>query len=308
MSLACHIRHIGQLERLSEVPVHLMTFYATDGSEKAPRGTCASIGPCTRIYVGDEFCVARMPSLAALKRFAESASAMGLSLTLLTPVMTDVDIPRIVPLFDYLNACHPGAEVVFNDWGVMGLLRSGHPALTLAAGRLLNKGFKDPRLKPGATAIEDDKAGPDELLNGSTFDGRWIQDHLVALGIQRCEQDLLPFKSDPTLKTSDLETAIYFPFGYITSGRTCWIASFDQPANEQFIPPARCSRPCRHATLELKSDRFSFRIFQSGNTIFYLYPQKDLDRLLQTAAKNGTRLIYQELGQGLGQGFGVDEP
>jgi hypothetical protein len=190
----------------------------------------------------------------------------------------------------------------------MGVLKSNFPALKLSAGRLLNKGFKDPRLQPGTSTVADAQAGTNALLNGSTFHGRWIQAHLAALDIQRCDKDLLPYASAPSTKDSILKTAIYFPFGYITAGRTCWIASFDQPAGEQFIPPARCSRPCRHGMLELKSEKFSFRIFQSGNAIFYLYPQQVLDRLLQTAGEDGTRLVYQdfgqELGQGLGQGFG----
>lgn len=101
------------------------------------------------------------------------------------------------------------------------------------------------------------------------------------------------------MNDSLLETAVDFPFGYITTGRTCWIASFEQPAVEQFIPAARCSRPCRHGMLELKSEKFSFRIFQSGNTIFYIYPWQALDRLIETKAKEGDRLIYQ--------GFGFDE-
>jgi hypothetical protein len=298
MNLACHIRHIRQLDRLAAVPTHLMTFYAADGSEQAPQEADHSIGPCTRIYVGDEFCVARMPSLPGLQRFAESASATGVALSLLTPVMTDADIPRIAPLFNYLNECHPGAEVVFNDWGVMGWLRSDYPALTLSAGRVLNKGFKDPRLKPAPASAEDAQGRPDALLNWSTFDGRWIQEHLLALEIDRFEQDLLPFQTNAHHRDTAFQTAIYFPFGYVTSGRTCWIASFDQPAKEQFIPPARCSRPCNLSMLELKSDKFGLRIFQSGNTIFYLYPRQRLDHLLQTARQNGTRLIYQ--------GFGVD--
>ena len=299
MSLACHISHIEQLERLAAVLDHLMTFYGASGAEPMHQGGIASLGPCACIYVGDEFCVARMPSLLTLKRFAESASAMGLSLTLLTPVMTDLDIPRILPLFDYLNECHPGMEVVFNDWGVMGLLKSEYPALKLSAGRVLNKGFKDPRFRPTPSMVEDAPDCPDPLLNGSTFDGKWIQDHLLALDIERCEQDLLPYRTTVWECDNALETSIYFPFGYITSGRTCWMASFDQPAKDQFIPPDRCSRPCRHGLLELKSDQFGFRIFQSGNTIFYLYPQLALDRLLQSAGENDTRLIYQ--------GFGFDE-
>jgi len=213
--------------------------------------------------------------------------------------MTDADIPRFIPLFTYLNACASDVEVVFNDWGVMGLLKSDYPALKLSAGRALNKGFKDPRLKPKPSSAEQHQDIPNELLDWSTFDGLWIQDHLLALGINRCEQDLLPYQTKDTLKNNGFKTAIYFPFGYITSGRSCWMASFDQPSAQQFIPPARCSRPCSRLTLELKSDKFGFRIFQSGNTIFYLYPRQKLEHLLQADRSEGTRMIYQ--------GFGFDE-
>jgi hypothetical protein len=298
MNLACHIRHIRQLDRLATVQAHLMTFYAADGSETAPRKTDAFIGPCTRIYVGDEFCVARMPSLPALKRFAESAATLNLALSVLTPVMSDADIARLAPLFAYLNACHPGVEVVFNDWGVMGWLRSAYPALTLSAGRVLNRGFKDPRLKPPPSTHADARGGSDALLNWSTFDGRWIREYFSELAIERCEKDLMPFNASASGGDVALDTAIYFPFGYVTSGRTCWVASFDQPAEEQFIPPAHCSRPCQDSLLELKSDAFGLRIFQSGNTIFYLYPPQRLEHLLKVARDDGTRLIYQ--------GFGFD--
>ena len=298
MSLACHIRHLRQLERLAEVPEHLMSFYATDAPGPTTRRPEALMEPCTRIYVGDEFCAARMPSLPVLKKLAEAASAMEIALTLLTPVMTDADIPGVTPLFAYLNECWPGAEVVFNDWGVMGWLTSDYPALKLSAGRVLNKGFKDPRLKPDPANAEEDRDGPDALLDWSTFDGQWIQDHLQALDISRWEKDLLPYQATDAWRSNGFQTTIYFPFGYVTSGRTCWIASFDQPPGKQFIPPDRCSRPCHQAMLELKSDAFAFRIFQSGNTIFYLYPRQRLDRLLQMVPEQGARLVYQ--------GFGID--
>ena len=298
MRIACHIRHHRQLERLEEIPDHLMTFYASDASQPAPRRNGVPLGPCTRLYVGDEFCVARMPALPSLQRISEAALSMGVALTLLTPVMTDREISRIAPLFDYLKECHPQAEVVFNEWGVMGWLQSDYPALRLSAGRVLNKGFKDPRLKPDPAGTQESRARPDALLDGSTFDGRWIQDHLQARDISRWEKDLLPYQTIGAWENNGFQTSIYFPFGYVTSGRTCWVASFDQPPEKHFLPPDRCSRPCRQGMLELKSEAFDFRIFQSGNTIFYLYPLQRLDRLLQTASAQDTRLVYQ--------GFGID--
>ena len=296
MELACHIRHPNQLDRLVEVPEHLKLFYPPDGLEVSPRWPPSLSTACTRIYVGDEFCIARMPSLSELKRFGGMTFKMGHDLTLLTPVMTDKDIEGASPLFGYLNQNLPGSEVVFNDWGVMAYLSAHCSALKLSAGRVLNKGFKDPRLKPSPPHRDNADARFDALLNWSTYDGPWIRDQLSAMDIGRCEQDLLPYRTNSAVGSDELETSIYFPFGYVTSGRICWTASFDQPAGKRFMPIGRCSRPCGEFMLELKSTQFVFRIFQSGNTIFYLYPTGRLGSLLQTAATNGLRLVYQGFG------------
>jgi hypothetical protein len=298
MNLACHIRSLNQLDRLANVQEHLKLFYPLDGTESAISRPEYTNTACTRIYVGDEFCVARMPSLAELKRIGRTVVEKKRHLTLLTPVMADEDLEGVAPLFRYLNECHTGAEIVFNDWGVMVYLATECPALTLSAGRVLNKGFKDPRLKP-APGDHGNKSA-DGLLNWSTFDGPWIRDKLLDMDINRCEQDLLPYQTAPAVAGDRLETSIYFPFGYVTSGRICWTASFDQAAGKRFMPPGRCSRPCGDFMLELKNTDFRFRLFQSGNTIFYLYPPDRLTRLLQTARSSGQRLVYQ--------GFGFEAP
>ena len=295
MELACHIRHINQLDRLVDIPAHLMMFYP-EGPERAPGWPRSLTTACTRIYVGDEFCVARMPTLPELKRFGEMTLKMGHDLTLLTPVMTDKEIEGASPLFGYLNENLPGTEVVFNDWGVMAYLSAHSSSLKLSAGRILNKGFKDPRLKPPPPLENNIDTSADALLNWSTFDGPWIRDQLLVMDIGRCEQDLLPYRTNPAVGGDELETSVYFPFGYVTSGRICWTASFAQPVGKRFMPLDRCSRPCGEFMLELKSTQFAFRIFQSGNTIFYLYPTDRLGGLLQTASTNGLRLVYQGFG------------
>ncbi len=302
MELACHIRNISQLDRLADIPEHLMMFYPPDGGKVAPCWPRSLTTSCTRIYIGDEFCVARMPSLPELKRIGEMTLKTGHGLTLLTPVMADKDIEGASSLFGYLNENHPGTEVVFNDWGVMAYLSTTCSSLALSAGRVLNKGFKDPRLKPPPPLEDNSDTSADALLNWSTFDGRWIRDQLLAMDIGRCEQDLLPYQKNPAAggDEDELAKSIYFPFGYVTSGRICWTASFDQPAGKRFMPIGRCSRPCGDFMLELKSTAFSFRIFQSGNTIFFLYPAGRLDSLLQTTGTQRLRLVYQ--------GFGFETP
>jgi hypothetical protein len=76
-----------------------------------------------RIYVGDEFCPTRLPDPQELNRFCGFAEQKNLSLTLLTPVLTDQGIEHCTPLFDGLNQWNPKAEVVVNDLGVLFFLK-----------------------------------------------------------------------------------------------------------------------------------------------------------------------------------------
>lgn len=296
MELACHIRHPNQLAHLAEMPKQLKQFYPPDDTGALPSSIRSLSTACTRIYVGDEFCVARLPSLSQLKQFGETALKAEHELTLLTPVMTDMQIEHAAALFNYLDEKLPGTEVVFNDWGVMAYVAATFSSLKLSAGRILNRGFKDPRLKTPTGPADRIDTHLTALLNGSTFDGPWIRDQLSALHIGRCEQDLFPYRTHPVTGGDGLETSIYFPFGYVTSGRICWMATFGQPADNHFTPPDHCSRPCAGTLLELNSPQFVFRIFQSGNTIFYLYPPDRLDSLLATANTQGLRLVYQGFG------------
>ena len=296
MELACHIRNLNQLDRLAKVAEHLKTFYPPDGPGPEPCWPQSLTTACNRIYVGDEFCVARMPTLLELQRLWAMTVKTGHDLTLLTPVMTDKNIEAVAPLFGYLDENLPATEVVFNDWGVMAYVSRHFSSLKLSAGRLLNKGFKDPRLKPPPPLEDYAHPSHDMLLNWSTYDGPWIREQLLTMNIDRCEQDLLPYRTDPAVGGDGLAVSVYFPFGYVTSGRICWTASFDQPAGKRFMPTDRCSRPCGELMLELKSTQFAFRIFQSGNTIFFLYPGDRLESLLQTPGTRGLRLVYQGFG------------
>ncbi|MCP4691434.1 MAG: hypothetical protein GY859_25545, partial [Desulfobacterales bacterium] len=191
-----------------------------------------------RIYVGDEFCSCRMPGLKELETFERFAAEKELPITLLTPPLTDEGLERICPLFEHLSNNHPDAEVVVNDWGALYYLKNHHPSLALSAGRLLNKGYKDPRLKqpeePGQRAGETDA-----LLSTGAFDHGPIQEKMAEFGVVRCERDLPPYQSAPANKTLPFKTSCYFPFGQVTSGRICWMAAFNQPPEKRYIPPRR---------------------------------------------------------------------
>jgi hypothetical protein len=124
MEWSLHIAGASELDREPAVPAELERL----------------LGPVrfTRIAYGTEFCEHLLPSPDALRRVV----ATGRRLTFLTPYMSDEGIAQLRGLLPLLQ----DAEVVFNDWGVLRLLRKEFPHLTPVQGRLLNKSLRDPRV------------------------------------------------------------------------------------------------------------------------------------------------------------------
>ena len=153
MELAIHIRQPGHLDQLDRIPNQVCDLYAD--LEPEVRDWVRSIPEqVQRVYAGDEFCVHRMPEPEVLEGISRSARSKGWPITLLTPPVTDEGLERCSRLFRFLEQAAPGTEVVVNDWGLLCLLKDNYPSLPAAAGRLLNKGFKDPRLADPDGAAE----------------------------------------------------------------------------------------------------------------------------------------------------------
>jgi len=243
-----------------------------------------------RIYVGDEFCLTRMPDIKGIAEFILFADKKDLALTLLTPVLTDQGIEHCTALFDRLYQWDSTTEVVVNDLGVLFFLKKNYPGFHLSMGRLFNKGFKDPRLGNEDRKASGLMAG---LLNDCSFNHENIQVLAQSLGVQGFEQDLLPYADPAGVGTSRLKTAVYLPFGYVTTGRACFTAGLNQTSDTRFRLNGRCSLPCATHSLELKSPDLAFKLFQNGNTIFYLYTLSMIRTLLEKAQQQKIRLVYQ---------------
>jgi hypothetical protein len=102
-------------------------------------------GPVVALYFGSEFCEDRLPDLVEAKAFCAVAREGGLEPTLLTPLVTPEGLRVVSRLIAGLTANDWQPAVVFNDWGVLGLLRDRHPSLPRRAGRLMNRSLRDPR-------------------------------------------------------------------------------------------------------------------------------------------------------------------
>ena len=296
MGISLHIRRAGQVHSAPSVREHVESLYKRlSGCSEDGIGLDPSIEEDPEIdrwYIGDEFCAGRLPSADQTAAFVRLAGEAGTALTLLTPILTDDQIDGLVPLFERLSGAAIPAEVTVNDWGVLFFLKERFPRLALALGRLLNKGFKDPRLGPPETVISE--AGNDRaFLEHATFDQPRFREKAAALGVQRLERDLMPYDRRSAFEDGPQAVSVYFPFGYVTTGRVCWPSTFAPGREEDFRPRRNCARICEGRPLVLRHPDAAFPIRQNGNTIFYLYPQDTLAALFRSAREGRLRLVYQ---------------
>jgi hypothetical protein len=245
-----------------------------------------------RLYVGDEFCPHRLPGREELLALCRWAQHYHLAVTLLTPFMTDGELQRCLPLVELINHEHPECDVVVNDWGGLRAFRDQFPDVRLSAGRVFNKAFKDPRgMRPMERSASS--VGMDEVWRYSAFGQPEFRRLARDFGVTRLERDLLPYETNVESDSPGFATSIYFPWGYVTTGRVCWISSFGGKARDRYVPLRTCSKPCQDFSLSLTHESCDLELVQCGNTVYYLYSHAMLQGLMVAAASSSVRLVYQ---------------
>ena len=291
MELAVHLReNIYEIQDFSiQNSLHACFRYFSNNTLSILNNKISSLG---RVYIGDEFCFNRLPNTHYIDNILNFIHKENIGLSFLTPILSDLNLNTLSSNLDYLYKYNPDTEIVINDWGLLFFLKENYPSFNLALGRLLDKGFKDPRLK----SLDYDL--PDEiynLLNSSTFDDPSFQYFVSSLGVNRLESDIFPYKDHLISSNLNLNISIYFPFTYITSGRNCLLSLNDANPKEYFVPIYRCSQPCKQFSINLFHNSFAFPVFQYGNTIFFKLNDALLSNLFSLAEQYNLRLVYQGL-------------
>ncbi|MCM2268249.1 MAG: hypothetical protein NDI60_10810 [Elusimicrobiales bacterium] len=152
-----------------------------------------------RLYIGHEFCERLLPSREEL-RAAQELAGPALSITLNIPPLSEKAAAGIGScLRDLEETAGPGAEVVFNDWGVLEAL-AGFPGLKRVLGR--------------AIAAQHAYCGgfPEGLL-----------DILCGAGVAAVELAGRPQleSSRSQLAARGLKAHLHYPFEYLTTTRYC---------------------------------------------------------------------------------------
>jgi len=240
----------------------------------------------SRWVYGNEFCEHLIPAPGKLEQVIGAASERGLPLTFLTPYCSDAGIEALIPLFDLLSST-TDSEVVFNDWGVLNVLRRDFPKVKPVQGRLMNKSLRDPRVT-GVYAASDAPAQALVSLRRSNLDCASYTGFLTGLGVDSVDLDALPQGLDLGFTESGVKASAYVPFGFISTSRICMAAGIHYDKRDKFQPGAPCHHECQTHLLEYAYTNTPLgnrdqKFYLKGNSYFYVHTESMLRALFEQA-------------------------
>lgn len=238
----------------------------------------------SRLYFGAEFCQNLIPSAEDLNSAMEFISKNKMDFTFVTPFLTNEGIKIIKPLLKLVIKVKPDAEIVVNDWGLLGLINREYPGLNLLLGRLLSKQKRGPQILNLMGKVPEDMI---RHFRQSNVDSPVFSNFLVSKRIKRIELDnLLQGISRPL---PSLKGSLYIPFAYITTTRICLFGLRKDNADRISRVIAPCNKKCREGVFMLRHKKMPADLLLKGNTQFFKNEQlpDNLDDL------NIDRIVYE---------------
>jgi hypothetical protein len=225
------------------------------------------------LYFGAEFCEHLIPSVDDLSRISDEAGIRGWKIYLMTGAAAVSVVPKYQRLLEYFAALPMAAGVVFNDWGILDILRRDFPVLEPVMGRLLfkNKRFIYRHIHPAGDfsvrMIGSILRAQIQAMRQTSFGIPEYRSFLDSLGIRKVDVDILPQGID--LKGCEtLSVGAHLPLGYLTSGRTCPL--WEKGSR---YPSADCckTKKCLSGGKILQDERkeFSLPLIERGNVVLY---------------------------------------
>lgn len=218
-----------------------------------------------RLYYGHEFCEYLLPSENEFKQILDFVIANNLPFTFVTPTISNDKINLLDKLID--SAAEKASilnkfEIVVNDFGVLSLIRQKNIQNTaIAAGRLMTKQKRDPRIKYISALSESAK----NYYMSFSLDSAHNLDFIRDFNIQRFELDNV---TQGIIRQSKMPASLYTPFCYISTTKLCYLAQTDK--KERYLrEKCECFMECRNYDVYMKNDKMKTDLYLKGNTIFY---------------------------------------
>ncbi|MEE8338745.1 MAG: hypothetical protein V3R56_01300 [Xanthomonadales bacterium] len=242
----------------------------------------------TALYFGTEFCQELIPGIKDAAAFCAHCAECGLEAVLLTPLVTHKGLTRLDRLFGDLTRRGMFPAIVFNDWGVLELLRKKHPSFPLRMGRLMNRGLRDPRLD-----MQDSGPEGENIQRGAG-----IRKLASSLGVSAVESDADLEPGFLGGGADGLQRALHIPFTFAASGRNCLekaaatLAARGKITRGIFTQGLKsgCTAPCRGISRKENRQDTQKEMWRAGNTLFFKAPLEWISRHLALA----DRVVFHE--------------
>ncbi len=216
----------------------------------------------SRLYFGNEFCERLLPSQALLEEAVSFVKERKMSLTFITPFVTDKGMKKLKETIEFLTGRIKETEIVVNDWGVLAMLEKTAWTGAISMGRLMTKQKRGPRIMNILKHLPDKAA---EHFRQCSADSVIFKEFLVSRGIRRLELDnLLQGISRPA---DCLPASLYYPYAYVSTTRFCLISQYYNRAAARSIPD--CKQECSESMFELKTKGMPVPLLLKGNTQFF---------------------------------------
>lgn len=251
----------------------------------------------SRVYYGNEICEVLIPTLTEVEQAVAICHEKELAFTLVTPYVAYKGVEKLEKLFEFLNTIE-NVEIVVNDFGVMNILSEKYKNLKLVLGRLLVKMKRDPRFSvSGYERSEKKLANPakieknqEKALTSSGLEIESYQNLLKQIGITRVGIDSIPTVPEKSvMKKWNFPVDVYWPWTYITSGRSCAIAAHTQPGKMFHPTEEPCYRQCKIYEFNFESDKAMLQTVQRGKAVW----MNTLGLLEDYYNLSPSRFIYQ---------------
>jgi len=242
----------------------------------------------TALYFGTEFCQELIPGIKDTEAFCTHCAERDLQAVLLTPLVTHRGLTRLDRLFGAISRLGMFPAIVFNDWGVLELLRKKHPSFPLRMGRLMNRGLRDPRLDMQAPGPEGENSQR----------GAGIRKLATSLGVSAVESDADLEPGYLGAGANGLQRALHVPFTFAASGRNCLekaAASLESRGkiNRGIFTQglkSGCTAPCRGICRKENRQDAQKEMWRAGNTLFFKAPSEWISRHIALA----DRVVFHE--------------
>jgi hypothetical protein len=230
------------------------------------------------LYFGEEFCEHLVPSNDDLSKISDKAGLQGLKIYLMTGLVAVSEVAKYRALLEYFAALPTAAGVVFNDWGILQVLRRDFPSLEPVMGRLLfkNKRYVYRNIHPDGDFPPGMRASIAQaqlkVMRQVSFGIPEYRRFLSAWGIRKVDIDILP-QGINLEDCEDLSVGAHLPLGYLTSTRTCPL--WEEGKRYPTLHGCR-TKKCLSGSKILPDGpkEFSVPLVERGNVVLYQVPKK----------------------------------